>query len=86
MDAAADHDAALAGGSQRRGDQRSHRGEDDGRVQFLRGELLGVAGPDRPQAPGEFLGLGVARPGEGVDLPALVTATWTVMWAAAPKP
>ena len=56
----------------RRGDQRSHRGEDDGRVQFCRGELLGAAGPDGPQAAGEFLGLGVAGAGEAVDLEAVV--------------
>ena len=72
VDAAADHDPALGRGPQGRGDERAHRRKNDGCVQFLRGQLVRAPGPHGPQPPGELLGLGVPRPGEGIDLFPLV--------------
>jgi hypothetical protein len=72
VDARADDGPSLPHSPERRGDEGPHRGEDDRRIEFFRGTLVGAPRPDGPEAPRELLPLPVARPGEGVDAPAEV--------------
>ena len=67
----------LAEALQGRGDQGPYRGKDDGRVQFLRRQFVGVAGPDGPQLRANSWVSGIPRAGEGIDLLPWCTATWT---------
>jgi len=70
VDAAADHDAALADRAKRGRHQRADRGEEDRRVELSRRELGRVARPGGAERAGEALSRGVTGAGEGVELAA----------------
>ena len=68
MDPRAHHRAAALDGTQRRGNQRTHRSEDDRAIQPFRGRLIGTAGPGRAQFACKCLGPKVTWTGEGIDV------------------
>ena len=69
-----------------RRDERSHRSEDDRRVQLFGRRRQGVAGPLGPDSSANRCDTSSsARVRANTRRPSW-TATWQTMWAAAPKP
>src|SRR5207244_7999947 len=64
--------AALGGGAQGQRDECADRREEERGVELLGRRLVGAAGPSGAEPSREILRRAVARPGEGVDLAALV--------------
>ena len=72
MDSGADNDSSRARGAKSQGDERAHGRKDDCSIQLCGRRLIGIACPRRSPLAGEALGIGIAGPCKGKDLPALM--------------
>ena len=74
MDAAAYHRPPVTHCPKRRRSQFSGRCKNNCRVQLLWWSNIRVSGPFRSHLPGKLLSIRVARPGKGIDFPALIAS------------